>query len=54
MTAVKVAKKLDPDSHFHPTAFNNRLQELMRLGLVRRERQGRNWFYFREPEKFPI
>lgn len=28
------------------TAFNNRLEDLRALGLVRRERLGRSWLYY--------
>jgi hypothetical protein len=30
---------------FHPTAYNNRLEELRRAGLVVRERFGKTWLY---------
>jgi hypothetical protein len=47
ITATEVQSKLDPGMNFHPTAFNNRLTDLFDFGLLRRERKGRTWVYFR-------
>lgn len=47
ITAISAKEKLDKDNNFHPSAFNNRLNHLVDLNLMRRERQGRNWVYFR-------
>jgi hypothetical protein len=44
-TAPKVRQKLDPKHKLHVTAFNNRLEDLWRLGLVERKKNGREWIY---------
>lgn len=49
VSAPVCSKKLDPQSRFHVTAFNNRLQDLMDAGLLRRERHGKTWMYFKIP-----
>jgi hypothetical protein len=44
-TPHQVKAKLDPTDSFHATAFNNRLEDLRKLGFVAREKRGRNWVY---------
>lgn len=44
-TAVDVQKRSQNGAAFHPTAFNNRLTDLVALGLLTRERAGRVWIY---------
>lgn len=45
ITAPDVAEALDPRGEFHPSAFNNRLEILRNMGLVKRRRSGKTWFY---------
>jgi hypothetical protein len=44
-TAPQLHAEFDRDGMFHSTAFNNRLEILRTLGLVRRDRQGVKWLY---------
>ena len=47
-SAAQVHAALNPARspyRFHPTAFNNRLEELRAAGLVERERFGKSWLY---------
>lgn len=50
ITAVSVQNRIDRSGLFNTTAFNNRLNDLLELGLLRRERQGKTWFYFAVPK----
>lgn len=45
VTATQVSNRIG--WKFHPTAINNRLEELRRLNFARREKRGRSWVYFR-------
>lgn len=49
-TAADVQRVLDHKKDFHITAFNNRLNELVKLGLATRVRQSRNWMYSVSPK----
>ena len=42
---VSAAMNTTSNYQFHPTAFNNRLEELRQAGLLVRERFGKTWLY---------
>lgn len=44
-TALTVRDKLDPWHKLHPTAFNNRLNDLVRVGLLKRMKNGKTGIY---------
>lgn len=44
-SAAQIQAKLDTAGNFHVTAFNNRLEFLYKLGLLKREKKSRQWIY---------
>lgn len=44
-TAPALHKALNPDGKLQVTTFNNRLNDLVGLGLLKRSRDGRTWIY---------
>ncbi len=44
-SAAQIQAELDTAGNFHVTAFNNRLEFLFKLGLLKREKKSRQWIY---------